>query len=159
MDIFKNEIDRILKEFDYKEDSLIPILLKIQGLSDEKYISKERIIYTADKMDIKKSRIYEVVTFFSAINLKPKGKYHIQICESSVCKINGIDTIVEYLTKSLNIKVGERTEDQVFSLDYTPCFGACDKAPAIRINKKVYGYLSNEKVEKILEDLRGGSDE
>jgi len=155
MNIIKNQINEILIKFEYNSDSLIPILLEVQKLNDEKYISREVAIYIADEINVTHSRIYEVMTFFDAINTEPKGRNHIQICESSVCKINGMDSIEECLVNELKINVGEVTKDKEFSLDYTPCFGACDVAPALRINKKVYGNLTPDKIKVIIEKLRG----
>ena len=42
----------------------------------------------------------------------------------------------------------------MFSLLPVCCIGYCDRAPAILINKKVYGPLTIEKLDDILERLR-----
>ncbi|MEI6856519.1 NAD(P)H-dependent oxidoreductase subunit E [Psychrilyobacter sp.] len=68
----------------YKDSSLIPILQEVQNLNEEKYISEEMAKYVTTEMKFSKTRIYEVMTFFSALNDKPKGKYFIQLCKSPV---------------------------------------------------------------------------
>jgi len=97
----------------------------------------------------------EVISFYAALNKTPKGKYHIEMCNSTVCKVNDNYLIEEYLKKSLSIEIGETTQDSLFSLDYAPCFGACDVSPSIRINKRAYGKLTVDKVKKIIDGLRG----
>lgn len=159
MDVSKDKIEEVLLEFGCDKDSLICILMEVQKLSDKKYISEEVARYIAKRIDVPHNQVYEVLTFFSALNDKPKGKYHIQLCDSTVCRVNKKDIIEEYLESALNIKVGDTTKDDMFTLDYTPCFGACDISPAIRINKKVYGNLTVTRTEEILKDLRGGNHE
>ena len=73
------DVNKILKKYEYKDTSLIPILQEVQKLNEEKYISEEMAKYVAAEMKISKTRIYEVITFFSALNDKPKGKYFIQL--------------------------------------------------------------------------------
>ena len=89
------------------------------------------------------------------INQSEKGKYHIEMCDSTVCRVNKKGPIQVYLEKELNISIGETTDDNMFTLDHAPCFGACDSSPSVRINKKVYGKLTVEKMETILNNLRG----
>jgi hypothetical protein len=38
-------------------------------------------------------RVYEVASFYSMFNLKPVGKYHIQICGTTPCWLRGSDEI------------------------------------------------------------------
>jgi len=155
MDILKKKIDEILLNYDYKEEGLLQLLLEVQKLDSSKYISKEIGMYIADKVKMPYSQFHEVFTFFFAINQSEKGKYHIEMCDSTVCRVNRKGPIQEYLEKELNISIGETTDDNMFTLDHAPCFGACDTSPSVRINKKVYGKLTVEKMETILNNLRG----
>jgi NADH:ubiquinone oxidoreductase subunit E len=149
------DVNKILKKYEYKDTSLIPILQEVQKLNDEKYISEEMAKYVATEMKISKTRIYEVITFFSALNDKPKGKYFIQLCNSTVCEITDKETIENALVNELGIQVGETSLDKMFTLEYTPCFGACDVSPAMRVNKVVYGNLTESKIRSIVSKLRG----
>ncbi|MCS5420637.1 MULTISPECIES: complex I 24 kDa subunit family protein [Psychrilyobacter] len=156
-DIF--DVNKILKKYEYKDSSLIPILQEVQKLNEEKYISEEMAKYIAAEMKISKTRIYEVITFFSALNDKPKGKYFIQLCNSTVCEITDKDLIENALVSELGIQVGETSQDKMFTLEYTPCFGACDVSPAMRVNKVVYGNLTESKIKSIVSKLRGDTHE
>lgn len=155
MEVSKDKIDEILKSYDHRQDSLVPILMDAQNLCDDHFVNEETQRYIARQLNLTYVDVYEVSSFFSAINKSPKGKYHIQLCDSSVCRINKKDIIEEYLENTLEIQVGETTSDCMFTLEHTTCFGACDISPAIRINKTVYGHLTIQKVKKLLEELRG----
>jgi NADH-quinone oxidoreductase subunit E len=54
------------------------------------------------------------------------------------------------LKKKLNIEIGEKTEDNKFSLELTSCLGVCGVAPAIMINDTIYGNLTGAKLETVL---------
>lgn len=155
MRVSKDQIDEILLKYQFKKEGLLPILLEVQALSDQKYITSESSRYIADCVHIPYSQFYEVFTFFSALNHEEKGCYHIEMCDSTVCRVNQKGPVEHYLEQALNIKAGETTKDKMFTLDYAPCFGACDTSPSVRINKKVYGNLTADKMKKILEHLKG----
>ncbi|MBN2794021.1 MAG: NAD(P)H-dependent oxidoreductase subunit E [Clostridia bacterium] len=159
MEVNKERVEEILEQYDFRQDALVPILMDTQNLCDDHYVEEETQRYIARRLNLTYVDIYEVSSFFSAINKAPKGKYHIQLCDSSVCRINKKDIIEEYLEDVLGIRVGETTADKMFTLEHTPCFGACDISPAIRINKKVYGHLTIQKVKQLLAELRGAKDE
>lgn len=146
-------IDEILEKFKFDKTKLLKILLEIQ--KERNYISKEELIYISKRLKIELAKIHEVTSFFSAINTTVKGKFIINLCDSTVCRLNKNNIIKEALEEELKIKFGETTEDGIFSLEFTPCFGACDISPAMKIGDKVYGNLTKEKVIKIVNELRG----
>ncbi len=154
MNVLKNEIDKILLNHDYQEENLLPVLLEVQNICDGRYITPEIARYIADSIKIPYIQLAEVFSFFAALNQSKKGKYHIEMCNSTVCRVNHQGLIKEYLIEALQIEMGETTKDNLFTLDYAPCFGACDTSPSVRINKKVYGKLTVEKMRKIIENLK-----
>ena len=151
----KAKVEKILVNYDYKVENLLPILMDVQEVCEGNYIDAEMANHLSEQMKIPKSQMSEVLTFFAAINDKPKGKYHIEMCNSTVCRVNDNHQIEAYLKETLKIDVGQTSEDGLFSLDHAPCFGACDISPSIRINKRAYGHLTVEKVKKIIEKMRG----
>ena len=153
-----NTISQVIDKYHGEKESLLPILMDLQAKEPEHYISEELAEVVANRLDLPMSQIFEVATFFQALNLKPRGRYQIQVCDSAVCRINKSQTLVDFLENELGVKMGECTSDGYFSLDYTPCFGACDVSPAVRINKRVYGNLTVEKVRDIIMDLRSEVD-
>jgi len=155
MDSIGIKVDEILALHEHKVENLLPILLEVQAICEGRYIPVELRMHISDAVNIPYSQMSEVMTFFAALNKDKKGKYHIEMCNSTVCRVNDNQLIEDYLKESLSINVGETTEDELFSLDHAPCFGACDISPSIRINKKAYGHLTVEKVKRIIENLRG----
>ena len=92
-----------------------------------------------------------MASFYSQFNLTPKGKHRISVCLGTACYVKGADKILERLEEKLGIKNGECTPDRLFSIDSCRCVGACGLAPVIMIDDEVYGHLTPDKVDVILE--------
>ncbi len=118
------------------------------------YLDKKAIEEAADHLGMSKVFFEEAATFYTMFPLQPVGKYLIQVCQNISCTLMGAEELVSYLSEKLGIKVGETTEDKMFSLVAVECLGACGGAPMMQINDNYYEYLTREKVDKILEDLR-----
>mgnify|MGYP003551786362 CR=1 FL=1 len=98
--------------------------------------------------------VAEAATFYTLFPKQPVGKYLIQVCHNISCALMGADSLVEYLEKKLQIKKGETTKDNLFTLISVECLGSCATAPMMQINQDFYENLTPQKVDKILEDLR-----
>lgn len=155
LDVKHEEIDKILEKYDKQKHNLVGILLDVQAMSPQHYITKEQAEYISEKLNIFVSNVYDVITFYSALSDKPKGKYVIQVCNSTCCKVTKYEKIKNAIEKELGISVGGITSDGIFSFEYSSCFGACDISPAIRIGEKVYGNLDEAKVINIINNYRG----
>ena len=95
--------------------------------------------------------MYQVVTFYSQFALNPTGKYRIAVCLGTACYVKGAQNVLDELEKQLGIKAGGTTPDGRFSLEATRCIGACGLAPVMTINEEVYGRLTPDEVDKILD--------
>lgn len=101
-------------------------------------------------------RGYEVATFYTMFNLKPVGKYHLQVCGTTPCMLRGSEEMISACKKRLGIECGETTKDGLFTLSEVECIGACVNAPAVQINDDYYEDLAQESFIKLLEDLSAG---
>jgi NADH-quinone oxidoreductase subunit E len=87
-------------------------------------------------------------------NLEPVGRNEIAICTNISCMLRGSDTIVSYLEKKLDIKLGESTADGKFFLKKEEeCLAACCGAPMMQVNHVYHENLTPEKIDKILEGI------
>ncbi len=145
-------IDRIIAENDGDPTKLVGILLSVQAAGERKYISRPAAVYIADKLGLKITQLYDVISFYTALHDEPRAKYPLEVCSSAPCRVNDSDTLLETLKDILGIELGEVTYDGRFTIEQVPCFGACDVAPAVRVNGAVYGGLTSR--ERVLEMLR-----
>ena len=143
-------LDEIIARHREERGALIPILHEAQELFGYlPYEVQERI---ADGLGISMAKVYGVVTFYSQFSLKKKGKYRINVCMGTACYVKGANDILGKFLERLSIEVGGCTPDGKFSLDSCRCIGACGLAPVVTINDEVYGRLTPEQVESILDE-------
>ena len=118
------------------------------------YLPIEVQTIIADGLGIPLEKVYGVSTFYSQFSLFPKGKYKMSVCLGTACYVKGSGDIYNKLMEKLGIVGGECTPDGKFSLDACRCIGACGLAPVMTINDDVYGRLTVEDIDGILEKYK-----
>ena len=134
-----------------KETDLIEVLHKVQGLYG--YIPRPVVTLISKTLDVPVSKIYGVMTFYTAFTLVPKGEYAISVCMGTACYVKNADKVLQAFSDELGIEIGGTTEDLLFSIIETRCLGDCAVAPIVMVNDKVYEYVTVEDVPKILADI------
>lgn len=148
--IAKDLIEDILKNYQ-KGNALLPILHFVQEKLG--YIPEEYIKEIAKILNLTEAEVYGVVTFYHDFRTKPPGRHIIKVCRAESCIAAGCVQIQEYLKDKLGIDWGETTPDGFFSLIDIYCFGNCACSPSVMIDDKLYGRISVEDLERILEKL------
>ena len=140
-----------------QKSALIPVLHLAQAEFDG-WLSSDVMDYVSSLLNILPIEVYEVASFYSMFNLKPRGKCLIEVCRTSSCWLNGAEDIVGYLEKKLNIKAGETTADGKFTIKTVECLGSCGTAPMLQIGSKYYEQLTFEKTDEILAEWSEGKE-
>ena len=115
------------------------------------------IEYVAHYLGMPYMRAYEVATFYTMYNMKPVGKFHVQLCGTTPCMLRGSEEVMRACTE-MGMKKGEVSEDGFFTLTEVECLGACVNAPMIQINDDFYEDLTYESTKEILEALKRGEE-
>jgi len=148
-------IDREVKKYpvDQKQSAVMSALIIAQ---DERgWLSTESMDEVAGVLGMAPVAVYEVATFYNMYNLKPTGKYKLTICTCLPCGLQGSLEAADHLRARLGVDFGETTADGRFTLKEGECMGACAMAPVILVNnKKMHDYMSNEKLDALLKDLK-----
>jgi len=146
------KIDEILEQTGRDESMLIQILEQVQH--ELGYLPEDVQAYLAESLSIPLSQIYGVVTFYSWFNTEPVGKYIINICLGTACYVKGAGDITAEFEKLLKVKVGDTTDDGLFTLRVCRCVGACGLAPVLNVNGKVFGRLTVGDVKGIIDQFK-----
>ncbi|HNV96115.1 MAG TPA: NAD(P)H-dependent oxidoreductase subunit E [Bacteroidales bacterium] len=143
-----NTIKQILSTFPgYNKGLVIPALQAIQA--EYGSINLTVLYEVAEHFNTSSEQIYSILSFYPQFRFKPKGKYHIEICNSPLCKMNHHQEIISYLKNLIGIEPGEISSDALYSLDIGMCTGICKKH--IRINNDVYLISSVDEIKSILD--------
>src|SRR4051794_5512061 len=134
--------------------AVIPLLWRAQE-QHAYWLPKAAIETVAGMLGMPNIRVLEVATFYTMFNLEPVGKYFIQLCGTTPCRLRGAGDIVKVLEDRIG---GQRhvTADGLFSWLEVECLGACCNAPMVQINNDYYEDLTTENFETLLDDLAAG---
>jgi len=148
----KAPLQEMISSAEHPRELVVDVMLAFQDHYG--YLSDEALEEAAMLLDMTPLEMEELATFYTFLYREPVGKYVIHVCDSIICWMDGYESIRDYLSQKLGVKMGETTSDGLFTLLPVCCIGYCDRSPAILINRKVYGPLTIEKLDNILEELR-----
>jgi NADH-quinone oxidoreductase subunit E len=147
--------DRLAREIaaaDHPRELAVDVMFALQDHYG--YLSDAAVADAARLLAMSPVEIEELATFYTFIYREPVGAYVIHVCDSLVCVMDGGDTLLTHLSQTLGIDPGGTTSDGLFTLLPVCCIGYCDRAPAMLINRKVYGPLTPAAVDDIIGGLR-----
>lgn len=152
-----NRIEELKSHFPEgkKKSALLTVLHEAQD-EHNNWLSVPVMDKVAEVLNIKPIEVYEVVTFYSMYNQKPVGKYMFEFCRTSCCAIRGAEDMMEYTCKKLGVEMNEVTPDGLFQVKGTECLGACGYAPMLQLGDYYHEFLTNEKMDQLIEDCKAG---
>lgn len=127
--------------------------LMLAQRENNNYLSEELMNAVADYIGIPRMAAYEVATFYSMYNLKPVGKYVINVCTNISCSLRGSDKVIEKLKQKLGIAPGETTDDNQFTIREVECLGACAGGPMLEVDHVYHEHLDDDKIDQIIDKL------
>jgi NADH-quinone oxidoreductase subunit E len=148
----KASLEKKISLVEHPRELVVDVMLELQdhyGFLSDEALEKAAVLLGMTPLEME-----ELATFYTFIFREPVGKYVIHVCDSVICWMDGYESIRDHLSQKLGIKMGETTSDGLFTLLPVCCIGYCDRSPAVLINRKVYGPLTPEKLDNILEELR-----
>ncbi len=151
--------ERLIKEIEEAEtvrEKVVDVMLALQ--EHYGYLSDEAVREAGSLLGMTPLEIEELATFYDFIYREPVGRYVIRVCDSTVCWMHGHQSLIDHLSSRLGIEMGGTTPDGLFTLLPVVCIGYCDFAPAIMVNKDVYGNLTPEKIDELIEKLAAQAD-
>ncbi len=146
----RKQLDGVIEKYRQTPGKLIPILHEAQEIYG--YLPMEVMRVIALELDIPVAKVYGVATFYSRFSLNKKGKYRISVCLGTACYVKGAAGVLNKFKERLSIEVGECTDDGLFSLEECRCVGACSLAPVVTINDEVYGRMTPEDVDRLIDE-------
>ena len=148
----QEERDEIAAEFPHYEEKRGVSLEAMKIVQRHRgWISAQAIEELAEFLEMTPDELDGVATFYNFIFRKPVGKHLILVCDSVSCWIMGYEEVRRHLLDRLGIEFGQTTADGRFTLLPVPCLGACDQAPAMMVDDKLFGNLDPAKIDAILE--------
>ena len=137
-----------------RQASAVLPLLDLAQRQNQGWLSVAAIEYIAKFLDMPYMRAYEVATFYTMFNLKPVGKYHLQVCGTTPCWLKGAAEIIKECEKHTKTKCGHTSDDGMFTISEVECLGACVNAPVVQVNDDYIEDLTPKLVKELIDKLK-----
>ena len=119
------------------------------------YVSAEAESEIAEFLGMAPMAVHEVTTFYNMYNQRPVGKYKLNVCTNLPCQLRDGSRALQHLEKKLGIRMGESTEDGLFTLQHCECLGACADSPVLLVNDlTMCSFMTDEKLDQLVDGLR-----
>jgi NADH-quinone oxidoreductase subunit E len=151
-DQFEARLADMLQHYPTKRSVLVPTLLYAQD--ETGFLSDEVIAEIAQRLDLTVLDVNNVISYYSMLTTKPRGKYNVQVCTNIACLLRGGEQLLEHCQKKLGIGHKQTTADGLFTLEEVECIGACSWAPAAQVNYDFHENLTPEKMDRILDEYK-----
>ena len=151
-DQFESRFSEMLRHYPTKRSVLVPTLLYAQD--EVGHLSAELIAELAQRLDLTELEVRNVISYYSMLTTKPRGKYNLQVCTNISCMLRGAEEIFDRCRQRLDIAHKGTTADGLFSLEEVECIGACSWAPAVQVNYEFHENLTPEKMDRVLDEYK-----
>ena len=143
-----SKIDEIIDDNKDIPGSIIGVLRECQAVVG--WLPVELIDYISDGLNLPRSEVFGIASFYSLFYLTPKGRHLIKVCMGTACYVKGIKEVISRIGNEYQVKEGCTTEDRRFSLEAVRCLGACGLAPVVVVDRDTFGAV---KADKVIETL------
>jgi NADH-quinone oxidoreductase subunit E len=151
-DEFETRFAEMVTHYPTKRSALVPTLLYAQD--EVGFLSDEVVAELAGRLDLTVLEVHNVISYYSMLTTKPRGKFNVQICTNISCLVRGGEKILHHCAEKLGVSHRGTTPDGLFTLEEVECIGACSWAPAAQVNYDFHENLTVEKMDAILEGYK-----
>src|SRR5271170_79363 len=147
---FETRFADMLTHYPTKRSALVPTLLYAQD--EIGHLSDDVIAELAGRLDLTELEVNNVISYYSMLTTKPRGKFNVQVCTNISCLVRGGEEILQHCAKKLGVGNRGTTPDGLFTLEEVECIGACSWAPAAQVNYDFHENLTTDKMDRILDE-------
>ncbi|HXA78097.1 MAG TPA: formate dehydrogenase subunit gamma [Candidatus Acidoferrales bacterium] len=141
-----------IQELERVPGALLPIL---HALQDEfGYVDKAAVPLIASALNISHAEVHGVISFYHDFRHVEPGRHVLKMCRAEACQSMGCEKTIQHVENRLGVKLGETTDDRGFTVEAVYCLGNCALSPAVMLDGKLYGRVSSEVADFLIDDAK-----
>ena len=144
-----SRIDGVIARHKGVPGSVIGVLRECQDVVG--YLPVELMDYISTGLNLSRSEVFGVASFYALFSLEPKGRNLVRVCMGTACYVKGIKEVISRIENHFQLKQGSTSADRRYSLEPVRCLGACGLAPVMVVNTDTFGDVKADKVVQILD--------
>ncbi|MXW72562.1 MAG: formate dehydrogenase subunit gamma [Gammaproteobacteria bacterium] len=129
---------------------LLPALHAIQD--ELGYVPPEAVPTVAQAFNVSRAEVHGVISFYHLFRTTPPGRRTLYLCRAEACQAMGARALERHTRERLGIGFHETTADGRISLEPIFCLGNCACSPAVMIDDFVYGRVTPQRMDELLEE-------
>ncbi|MGA8012875.1 MAG: formate dehydrogenase subunit gamma [Candidatus Acidiferrales bacterium] len=141
-----------IQELERIPGALLPILHALQ--EEFGYVDKAAIPLVASALNLSHAEVHGVLSFYHDFRRAPGGRHVLKVCRAEACQSMGCEKMIRHVENRLGVKLGETTEDRSFTVEPVYCLGNCALSPAVMLDGKLYGRVSSEVADFLIDDAK-----
>lgn len=148
----RERLEKAVSRYPTARGALLPMLNYAQERNG--WVSGRAMREIAEALDVTPAYVHSVATFYTMYNRRPVGRFLVQVCTNISCHLCGGDEVLEAFLEETGVRLGETSEDRLFTVMEVECLGACGFATVVQVNERYLEDVSPGDVPDIVEDLR-----
>ena len=154
----EDTVDEVVAKHELRTGDVLGVLEELQRRHPQRYLPRQTLELVARKLGVSASRVFSVATFYSFFNLEPQGEHTLMVCRGTACHTRGSKTLLDRIRSKVELiqsADGETytTPDHKLTLRTVACFGQCALAPVVGLDEKIYSYMTEVELNKLLNSL------
>jgi formate dehydrogenase subunit gamma len=145
-------VERALIAHAQQPANLIKILHDIQR--ELRHVPPDAVPLIAKALNLSRAEVHGVVTFYHDFRETPSGRHTLRICRAESCQSVGSDALVRHAKTHLRVEDHGTTADGAVTLEPVYCLGNCALSPAIMIDGDLYGRMTPDRLDLLIESMR-----
>ncbi|WP_348758661.1 formate dehydrogenase subunit gamma [Candidatus Methylocalor cossyra] len=132
--------------------ALLPILHGIQDALG--YVPPDSVPLIAKELNLSRAEVHGVISFYHYFRDTPPGRHTVYICRAESCQSMGSEALEAHAKRRFGVDYHGTSADSVFSLEPVYCLGNCACSPSIMIDREVYGRVTPERFDAIIDNVK-----
>src|SRR6478752_483009 len=112
-DEFETRFAEMVPHYPTKRSALVPTLLYAQD--EVGFLSDGVILEIAGRLELTELEVRNVISYYSMLTTKPRGKFNVQVCTNISCMVRGGEEILHHCAKKLGVGNKQTTADGLFT--------------------------------------------
>jgi formate dehydrogenase subunit gamma len=146
-------VDASLERLRTLPGGLLPILHEIQ--EHVGYVPPEAVPRIAEVLNLSRAEVHGVISFYHDFRSQPAGRHLVHVCRAESCQSLGAEALLAGACERLGGELHGTSADGSVTLEPVYCLGNCALSPAIMVDREVYGRMSSERLNAMLDGLQG----
>ncbi len=146
----KQATSELVRQFGARAEMLVQILQAI--VMRHGWIPEETIRQLAGELNLSRADVYGVVNYYHDFRTEAPGEHIVKICQAEACQAMGSRELTDHARVSLGTDMHETSDD--ITLEPVYCLGNCACAPAVMINGKTHGRVTNDRLDELLAAMK-----